>query len=207
MTKEKFNKLISEIKTCRKCCDAPYKEPLPHNPRPVLIPSVTAKLSICGQAPGTRVHKSGIPFTDPSGDRLRNWMGINKEEFYNSHKISIIPMGFCFPGLNKKGGDLPPRKECADLWHAQLFEHLKNIELMILVGKYAQNWHLGKRCKKSLTETVKAWQIYAMCETQPKFLPLPHPSWRNNAWLRKNPWFFEEVVPFLRQKVQNLLYN
>ena len=201
----KLTKLVDEIRQCRLCADNPVGSPLPHNPRPVLIVESMARLCICGQAPGTRVHASGRPFTDPSGDRLRDWMGVTPEQFYDSTKVAIVPMGFCFPGLDSKGGDLPPRRECADRWRSELFCHLGSVELILLVGRYAQKWHLGKRCKASLTETVRNWRQYTEEKKSPAFLPLPHPSWRNNAWLKKNPWFETEILPYLRNRVRNLL--
>ena len=197
--------LLSEIRQCRVCIDKPEGVPFAHEPRPVLRASYRAKLCICGQAPGVRVHKSGRPFTDPSGDRLRNWMGIGEDVFYDETRVAIVPMGFCFPGLDAKGGDLPPRKECKKLWHKRVFELLPQVQLILLVGQYAQKWHLGKRCRKNLTETVRAWEDYILSDATPRFLPLPHPSWRNNAWLKKNMWFENEVIPFLRKEVQNLL--
>ncbi len=187
--------LVPQIKQCQIC--APH---LPHDPRPVLQVSPTARICIAGQAPGVRVHKSGIPFTDPSGDRLRQWMGMDEETFYDAARVAIVPMGFCFPGLDEKGGDLPPRRECAETWHARLFEALPQVEFVLLVGAYAQKWHLGKRAKGSLTQTVVAWAEYG-----PDFLPLPHPSWRNNAWLKKNPWFEIQVLPELRTRVAELI--
>ena len=201
----KLTKLVAEIKQCRLCADNPMGLPLPHEPRPVLIVESAARLCICGQAPGTRVHASGLPFTDPSGDRLRDWMGVTPEEFYDSTKVAIIPMGFCFPGLDAKGGDLPPRRECADRWRSELFGHLGSVELILLAGQYAQKWHLGKCCKASLTETVRNWRQYTKEKHGPAFLPLPHPSWRNNAWLKKNPWFETEVLPYLRIQVRHLI--
>ncbi len=187
--------LIGRIRACRLC--APH---LPHDPRPVLRASSTARLCIAGQAPGTRVHRSGLPFNDPSGDRLRRWMGIDRDQFYDTGRVAIVPMGFCFPGLDDKGGDLPPRKECAREWRAALFALMPRIELTLLVGRYAQNWHLQKRTHATLTATVAAWRDYL-----PDYLPLPHPSWRNNAWLKKNPWFEEEVLPELRRRVAELV--
>jgi len=157
-------------------------------------------LCIAGQAPGARVHKSGKPFTDPSGTRLRNWMGVDEDIFYDAARIAIVPMGFCFPGLNEKGSDLPPRKECAETWHGRLFEVLPQIETILLVGGYAQKWHLGTRVKDTLTQTVAAWAEYG-----PEFIPVPHPSWRNNAWLKKNPWFVSAVLPVLRERVAELV--
>ena len=187
--------LLADIRGCQIC--APH---LLHAPRPVLRVSKAAKLCIVGQAPGVRVHNTGIPFNDPSGDRLRSWMAVDRDTFYDESRIAIIPMGFCFPGLDAKGGDLPPRKECAQTWRHRLFEQLPNIEVTLLVGSYAQVWHLGQRSKGSLTETVSAWR-----EFLPDFLPLPHPSWRNNAWLKRNSWFEAEIVPVLRQRVAMVL--
>ena len=152
-----------------------------------------------------RVHASGVPFTDPSGDRLRDWMGVDANTFYDASQIAIVPMGFCFPGLDAKGGDLPPRKECARSWHERVFAHLPNLKLMLLVGQYAHAWHLGGERKRSLTETVRAWRSFADGGDSVARIPLPHPSWRNNAWLKKNPWFAEEVLPFLKSQVQRLL--
>ena len=192
--------LLREIRACRICIDAPLKTPLPHEPRPVLQVSKSARLAIFGQAPGNLVHQSGRPFTDPSGDRLRAWMGVSDKEFYDQKRIAIIPMGFCFPGYDGKGGDLPPRKECAAAWRARLMAALPNLETAILVGGYAQKWHLGATAKKSLTETVAAWR-----DAAPRYFPTPHPSWRNNAWLKKNPWFEAETLPALRRRVRALL--
>lgn len=196
----KLDRLVSDIRACRVCIETPRNKPLPHEPRPVLRVSRTARLCIVGQAPGTRVHASGTPFTDPSGDRLRDWMGVTPDEFYDVSRLAIVPMGFCFPGLDAKGGDLPPRRECADRWRRDLFELLPQLELTLLVGQYAQAWHLGKARKESLTATVAAWKEY-----YPRFLPLPHPSWRNNAWIRKNPWFEKELLPVLKRDVRRLM--
>lgn len=192
---ESLPALVREIRQCRACAEV-----LPHEPRPVLQVSGRARLCIVGQAPGTRVHDSGVPFTDPSGDRLRAWLGIDAETFYDSDKVAIIPMGFCFPGLDAKGGDLPPRKECAQLWRARLFAALPAMELTLLVGQYAQAWHLGAGRQKNLTETVRGWRDYL-----PAALPMPHPSWRNNSWLKRNPWFETDLLPDLRQRVQQLI--
>lgn len=194
-TTQGFASLLREVRACTICAGH-----LPHEPRPVLRAKPSARLVIAGQAPGTRVHASGMPFTDPSGDRLRDWMGVDKEMFYDDTKIAIVPMGFCFPGLDAKGGDLPPRKECAPAWRRKVFAGLKNVELTLLVGGYSQAWHLGDRAKASLTETVKAWRAYG-----PAYIPLPHPSWRNNAWIKKNPWFEEELLPHLRRRVSRIL--
>lgn len=197
---EPLGALLAGIRACRFCVETPKGAPLPHEPRPVLQASASARLAIFGQAPGTRVHASGKPFTDPSGDRLRDWLGIGEDVFYDPARVAIVPMGFCFPGLDAKGGDLPPRKECAPLWRARLMAALPNIETMVLVGQYAQKWHLGEQAKASLTETVAAWRDYA-----PRFFPTPHPSWRNNAWLKKHPWFEAELLPVLRKRVKTLL--
>jgi len=200
MVQGALEKLAEDIRACRLCIDEPAGKPLPHEPRPVLRVSQTARLCIVGQAPGTRVHASGTPFTDPSGDRLREWMGVSADEFYDVSRIAIVPMGFCFPGLDAKGGDLPPRRECAGHWRARLFALMPQIELTLLVGQYAQGWHLGPRRKASLTETVAAWRDYL-----PSAIPLPHPSWRNNAWIRKHPWFETDVLPALRRDVRQLI--
>lgn len=198
---ERFSTLLKDIRACRRCIEDPAGAPLPHEPRPVVQATVSARIAIFGQAPGTRVHASGKPFTDPSGDRLRDWLGIGEDIFYDEKRVAIIPMGFCFPGLDAKGGDLPPRKECAPLWRARLMAALPNLQTAILVGQYAQKWHLGKDAKKTLTETVGAWADYA-----PTYFPTPHPSWRNNAWLKKNPWFEASLLPVLRKKVRETLY-
>lgn len=208
MKNEQLETLVNDIRSCRICVENPVKSPLPHAPRPVLQVSKSAKICICGQAPGTRVHKSGRPFTDPSGDRLRNWMGIGEEVFYDPETLAIIPMGFCFPGLDAKGGDLPPRTECQKTWHDQVFEAMPQIELILVIGQYAQAYHLGSSRKKSLTETVAAWRNYfeeSAGKGSPTILPLPHPSWRNNGWIRKNPWFAEELLPVLRTEVSRLI--
>lgn len=195
-----LDRLTADIRACRLCVDSPKGRALPHEPRPVFRVSQTARICIAGQAPGTRVHASGTPFTDPSGDRLRDWMGVTPEEFYDVSRIAIVPMGFCFPGLDAKGGDLPPRRECAPRWRAPLFELMPQIEMVLAVGQYAQAWHLGAARKNSLTETVAAWQ-----EFYPRCLPLPHPSWRNNAWLKRNLWFEKELLPVLKRDVRRLI--
>lgn len=196
----KLERLVGDIQACRICIESPRNRPLPHEPRPVLRVSHSARICVAGQAPGTRVHASGMPFTDPSGERLRDWMGVTPDEFYDLMRIAIVPMGFCFPGRNAKGGDLPPRRECAELWHVRLFELMPKLELTLLVGQYAQIWHLGRTRKESLTDTVAAWRDY-----YPRYLPLPHPSWRNNAWIKKNPWFEEELLPVLKADIRRLL--
>lgn len=196
----KLERLVGDIQACRICIESPRNRPLPHEPRPVLRVSRSARICVAGQAPGTRVHASGMPFTDPSGERLRDWMGVTPDEFYDLTRIAIVPMGFCFPGQNAKGGDLPPRRECAELWHVRLFELMPKLELTLLVGQYAQIWHLGRTRKESLTDTVAAWRDY-----YPRYLPLPHPSWRNNAWIKKNLWFEEELLPVLKADIRRLL--
>ena len=190
-----LERLLREIRGCRICADV-----LAHEPRPVLRLKSTVKLCIVGQAPGLRVHESGIPFTDPSGDRLRDWMGVTHEEFYDQSKIGIVPMGFCFPGYDEKGADRPPRPECAKAWRERLFQTAPEIPFFLAVGGYAQRYHLKGRAKRTLTETVQAWRDYA-----PRVIPLPHPSWRNNAWLKKNPWFEKELLPYLKRRVRRAL--
>ena len=162
--------------------------------------SSQTRLLICGQAPGRRVHESGLPFTDPSGDRLRGWMGLDYETFYGRAEIGVAAMAFCFPGTNPKGGDFPPPPRCAQLWRPQLLAQLPRVELTLLVGGYAQEWALGGRMQANMTQTVRAWRDYA-----PAILPMPHPSWRNTGWLKRNPWFEDEVTPYLRQRVLEIL--
>jgi uracil-DNA glycosylase len=200
-----LDRLVAEIRGCRLCAESPAGAPLAHAPRPVLRVSRTARLAVVGQAPGTRVHASGVPFSDPSGRRLRDWMGVSEDEFYDESRIAIVPMGFCFPGLDAAGGDLPPRRECAPLWRPRLFPLLPQLELVLLVGLYAQRWHLGADARGSLGETVGAWREILARPGKPRFLPLPHPSWRNNTWLKKNPWFEAELVPVLRREVRGML--
>ncbi len=167
--------------------------------------SSTARLLIAGQAPGTRVHESGIPFNDPSGDRLRDWLGIGRDAFYDSARVAIAPMGFCFPGLDAKGADLPPRKECAPAWRDRLIASMPQVELVLAIGMYAQKWHLGAMRGRTLTETVRNWRAIFERRDGPRVLPLPHPSWRNTAWLKKNPWFEAELLPVLRAEVGRLV--
>jgi uracil-DNA glycosylase len=197
--------LTARIARCRVCADDPLGPPLPHAPNPVLRVSSTARICLCGQAPGTRVHASGVPFDDPSGDRLRDWMGVTRTEFYDTSRIAIVPMGFCFPGYDAKGGDLPPRRECAQTWRTELFDALPRFDLIVLIGFHAQKWHLGERARRNLTETVADWRSYAQEDAPPRYLPMPHPSWRNSGWLKRNPWFEAEVVPYLRAEVRRLL--
>jgi len=187
--------VLSDIAACRACAGD-----LPHEPRPVVRVFPETRILICGQAPGNRVHQSGLPFTDPSGDRLRQWMGVDYDTFYANRRIGVAAMAFCFPGTNPKGGDFPPPKRCAQLWRPSLLAKLPNVELTLLVGGYAQAWALGDRAKASMTGTVAAWREYG-----PAVLPMPHPSWRNIAWLKRNPWFEEEVTPYLRLRVADIL--
>ncbi len=200
-----LNAILASIRRCRVCIEAPRGKPLPHAPRPVLRASVTARLVICGQAPGTRVHRSGTPFTDPSGDRLRAWLNVTPDEFYDEGCVAIVPMGFCFPGQDAKGGDLPPRRECASLWHGDLFAALPRVELILAVGAYAQAFHLGAARGKTLQETMLQWKAHLSSAQRPRIFPLPHPSWRNNAWLKKNAWFEAELLPVLRQEVRKVM--
>ena len=200
-----LSRLLKEIRSCRICIDNPKGAALPHEPRPVLQARRSARLAVFGQAPGLRVHKTGKPFTDPSGVRLREWMGVGEDEFYDPSLLAIVPMGFCFPGYDKKGGDLPPRSECAQAWRARVLEELPDLELALLIGQYAQAWHLGSDKKRTLTQTVGAWRDVLARDTRPRLLPLPHPSWRNNAWLSKNPWFEAELLPELKILVRSAL--
>ncbi len=190
---QQFTQLIESVRKCRIC-----EESLPLGPRPILQIDPQAKILIAGQAPGRRVHESGIPFDDPSGDRLREWLGISRETFYDPTKVAILPMGFCYPGTGKSG-DLPPRPECADAWREQLLQCLQHVELTLVIGQFAQRWHLA-HTRKNLTETVRAWQDYG-----PHSIPLPHPSPRNNIWLKKNPWFSKVLLPSLKRMVQEAL--
>ena len=182
--------LLTEIRACRLC-----EAQLPLGPRPVLRASATARLLIVGQAPGTKVHASGIPWDDASGQRLRAWLDMDADTFYDATRIAIVPMGFCYPG-KRGGGDAPPRPECRATWHPQLLPMLKQVRLTLLIGQYAQEYFLGRRRKATLTATVAAWREY-----MPEHLPLPHPSPRNIGWFKANPWFERDVVPALRKQV------
>ncbi len=199
-----LSKLLADIRACRICIDEPSEAPLPHPPRPVLQADRRARLLIAGQAPGARVHATGLPFNDPSGDRLRQWLAIDRCIFYDPAKIAIIPMGFCFPGYDARGGDLPPRRECACHWRDRILAMLPLVELVVCVGHYAQAWHMRGYCRANLTETVRAWRP-AYETLTPRVLPTPHPSWRNIGWLKRNPWFEKEVVPILRAEVKRLI--
>ncbi|MEQ9328253.1 MAG: uracil-DNA glycosylase family protein [Rhodospirillales bacterium] len=186
--------LLAEIRACRLCAAH-----LPLGPRPIARAGRTARILVIGQAPGTKVHETGIPWNDPSGDRLRDWMALDRETFYDERRIAIMPMGFCYPGRLPKGGDAPPRPECAPAWHEKLRAELPAVELTLLVGSYAQAHYLHDGRKASMTETVRAWRDHA-----PAIIPTPHPSWRSTNWLKKNPWFGEEVLPELRRRVAAL---
>ncbi|WP_278069566.1 uracil-DNA glycosylase family protein [Brevundimonas sanguinis] len=190
-----LDEILAEIRACRACLGQ-----LPHTPRPVVMVTPETRLLICGQAPGRRVHESGLPFTDPSGVRLRDWMGVDETTFYGDARLGVAAQAFCFPGTDPKGGDYPPPRRCAELWRPRLLAELPKVELTLLVGGYAQVWALGDRAKANMTETVRAWRDYA-----PGILPLPHPSWRNTGWLKKNPWFEAEVLPYLRQRTAEIL--
>jgi uracil-DNA glycosylase len=198
--------VAASIRACRICQEG--AQPLPHEPRPVLRVSATARLLVAGQAPGVRVHKSGLSFNDPSGDRLRQWMGITREVFYDELRVAIVPMGFCFPGHDKAKGDLPPRRECRIHWHDLLFQALPQIETILAIGRYAQDYHferLGIAFNKSarLDEIVASWRERRA--DRPRVIALPHPSWRNNGWLKRHPWFEAEVLPMLRKEVRRTL--
>lgn len=199
--------LTVQIRSCRRCVEDPMDTPLPHEPRPVLQVSASASLGVFGQAPGLRVHQIGKPFMDPSGERLRAWMGIGEDVFYDNTRVAVVPMGFCFPGYNEKGGDLPPRRECAPLWRERVMAGLPNLRLALLIGQYAQAWHLGTRKCRTLTETVADWRAILDDGEEPRLLPLPHPSWRNNAWISRNPWFEAELLPELKALVRAALSN
>lgn len=185
--------LLAAARSCRLC-----EAHLPLGPRPVLQAGATAQILVIGQAPGVRVHMSGIPWDDPSGDRLRAWTGLDKPHFYDASQIAIIPMGFCYPGRGQ-GGDLPPRRECAPLWIDQLLARLPHIKLTLLIGLHAQCHFLGRRRKVSLTETVKAWREFG-----PDYVPLPHPSARNTPWFQRNPWFELDLLPMLKQRIASI---
>ena len=200
--------IAARIRACRVCVEAPQGAPLPHEPRPTFRVSATARLLVAGQAPGNLVHQSGLPFNDPSGNRLRDWMGVDRETFYDLAKIAVVPMGFCFPGNDAAGGDLPPRRECRRLWHDALFAALPQIETILAIGRYSQDYHLARLGhappkSASVTETVARWRDFQ--KARPLVFPLPHPSWRNTGWLRRNPWFEAEVLPVLRDEVARLV--
>ena len=188
--------LAREARRCTHC--APH---LPLGPRPVFQVHPSAKILVAAQAPGTKVHRSGRPFSDPSGDRLRDWMGIDAEIFYDPTRIAILPMGFCYPG-RCGSGDAPPRPECAALWRQAFLDCLAHLELQLIIGTYAHRWHFGKKCPETVTATVRHWRDYG-----DKMIPLPHPSPRNNGWLARNSWFEESLLPELRGRIQAILYD
>ncbi len=209
MVTDGLDALREEIARCRICRDTPLRgdaHRLPHEPRPVAVISTTARVLIAGQAPGLRVHESGLPFNDASGDRLRDWLDVDRETFYDRDRFAIVPMGFCFPGYDAKGSDLPPRRECAPQWRERVIAAMPQIELVLAIGQYAQAWHLGEQRRENVTETVRAWQSILFANRSPAVLPLPHPSWRNSGWIKRNPWFERELLPTLRQRI-NMLVN
>ena len=195
MPRMSLDAVLAEIRACTACAGE-----LPHEPRPVVRVSAATRLLICGQAPGRRVHESGLPFDDPSGERLRGWMGVDRATFYDHPAIGVAAQAFCFPGTDPAGGDYPPPPRCATLWRRRLLAALPNVELTLLVGRPAQVWALGARAGRSMTETVQAWRAFL-----PDALVLPHPSWRNTGWLKRNPWFEAEVTPYLRHRVAQVL--
>jgi uracil-DNA glycosylase len=190
-----LTRLLREVRACRICA-----ADLPFGPRPVLQLASTARLLIIGQAPGSKVHQSGIPWNDASGERLRDWLKLDRSVFYDEATVAIVPMGFCYPGAGENGADEPPRPECAPHWHERLFKHIPDLQLTLLIGQYAHRHYLGAGRKGSMTETVKAFSEYA-----PQFFPLPHPSWRSVVWMRRHPWFEQTVIPELRKAVRKLI--
>lgn len=202
--------LLDDIRACRLCVEHPRGKPLPHEPRPVLHVTATSRLLIAGQAPGTRVHASGLSFNDASGDRLRDWLGVDREVFYDESRVAIAAMGFCFPGQDRHGGDLPPRKECAATWHDRLFAARRPFDLVVAVGSASQAYHLkrlglGFYAGLSLTARVERWREIFEAREGERILPLPHPSWRNTGWLKRHPWFEAELLPVLRAEVARIV--
>ncbi len=204
-----INALSHAIAQCRICRDCPTGGPerrMPHEPRPVAYLSATAKVLIAGQAPGLRVHETGLPFNDASGDRLRQWLGVDRDTFYDRSRFAIAPMGFCFPGYDDNGHDLPPRRECAPHWRQTVMDAMPQVELILAIGQYAQAWHLRGLRRKTMTETVAHWRDFLLTNREgPRVVPLPHPSWRNTGWLKRHPWFEAEVLPVLRREVSLLI--
>ncbi|RBI70294.1 uracil-DNA glycosylase family protein [Roseovarius sp. TE539] len=190
--------LVNQIRSCRLCAARFAVTETAHEPRPVVWLHPSARVLVAGQAPGLRVHASGRPFDDPSGRRLRAWMGLSEREFYDKSRVAIVPMAFCFPGYDTRGADLPPPRVCGETWHDSVMDILENIELTLVVGAHAHRYHLGTR--QSVTETVRTWRAHA-----PKVFPLPHPSWRNTGWLKKNPWFERDLLPEMRDRVQEVM--
>jgi uracil-DNA glycosylase len=195
LAEEELLRLLKEVRACVRC-----QAHLPLPPKPVLRANAQARLLIVGQAPGTRVQATGIPWNDSSGDRLRQWLDVDRETFYDESRIAIMPMGFCYPGRDPRGGDNPPRPECAPLWHPRLISLLTDIDLTLLVGRYAHAYYLGKHAKATMTETVASWREYL-----PRFLPLPHPSWRTTGWQRRNSWFDKHLLPELRRRIRRVI--
>ena len=201
---------VEAIQACRVCVEPSLLHPLPHEPRPVLRVSTTARILLAGQAPGLRVHQSGIPYDDPSGDRLRDWLGVDRATFYDERRIAIVPMGFCFPGYSAAKADLPPRRECRATWHDRLFALVPQFEIVVTIGAYAQDYHfrrlgLTRPAGASMTDTVRNWR--ETMARKPAVIALPHPSWRNNSWLRDNAWFAQDVLPILRAAIATALAN
>ena len=192
--------LKSRIRACTICADRFAATATAHRPRPVVWCGAKARILVAGQAPGLRVHETGKPFWDRSGDRLRDWMGIDQATFYDTDKLAVIPMAFCFPGYDARGADLPPPRICAETWRARLLGELPHVRLTLLIGGYAQGWHLDQPTRTGVTETVRRWR-----DAAPGTIPLPHPSWRNTAWLKRNPWFEQDLLPVLRNRVQEAL--
>jgi uracil-DNA glycosylase len=192
--------LISRIRDCDLCAERFAATATAHEPRPVVWFRPGARIVIIGQAPGLRVYQSGRPFTDPSGDRLRDWLGLGESTFYDRDRVAVVPMAFCFPGYTAEKADLPPPPICARTWQHEVTDYLHGAALTVLVGSYAQRWHLG--AKTSVTDTVSGWRTHA-----PQTFPLPHPSWRNSGWLKKNPWFATDLLPALRTEVQKVLHD
>ncbi|KQS63254.1 uracil-DNA glycosylase [Rhizobium sp. Leaf371] len=202
-TQDAIDRLSATISKCRLCRDAPnFGAPLPHEPRPILVLSEKARILIASQAPGMRAHVSGVPFDDPSGNRLRDWLGVDRATFYDPDRFAIVPMGFCFPGYDKHGGDIPPRRECAPTWRETALAAVPNASLILVIGAYAQAYHLGTSRQASMTATVADWRRTFERKDGPKLLPLPHPSWRNTPWLKKNPWFEADLLPVLRAEIE-----
>ena len=192
--------LADDIRACRLCADRFAATHTAHQPRPVAWFNPSARLLIAGQAPGMRVHNSGVPFDDPSGERLRDWLGLEKPAFYDQARVAIVPMAFCFPGYDAKGSDLPPPPICGKTWHSSVMQSLDQVQLTVLVGGYAHKYHMG--VKTNVTDTVAGWRAHA-----PQVFALPHPSWRNTGWMKKNPWFEAELLPVLREQVQKVMHD
>jgi uracil-DNA glycosylase len=199
----RLESLAEAVRACRICLDAPRKAPLPHAPNPIFRFSATARLCIASQAAGTRAHASSVPFDDASGDRLRLWLGLTRDEFYDARRVAIAPMGFCFPGQDANGGDLPPRRECAPAWRAEIFAAMPQIELILAIGLYAQEWHC-RDAEGGVAARVAAWRRSLAATARPRVVALPHPSWRNTGWLKRNPWFERELLPELREEVRRV---